>query len=204
MFLHRVSSGLQSAALSGADCSPRVPCRELLQGPTATHSVHTKAVPRQLEALEWWISFHCIDYFWQKLSSRAFKQPAEGKGDFCEEMDLQYMSTPCASIFHNCILQTAPAPNPHARTKLPSSGLHITALLLCQVESQITPRQVALPAHPVKGWCALQVKNCFIAETADTSLQDLPAALLLHWHKDWHVPTLTTPADLLQMSVTFG
>lgn len=81
----------------------------------------------------------------------------------------------------------------------PSSGLHTTA----QEESRDHTQRMALPADPVKGGCALQVKNLwFIAKTMDSSLQHATALQLLLSallaQRTRCVPTLPRATDLFQ------
>jgi len=53
--------------------------------------------------------------------------------------------------------------------------------------ADITPGEEALPADPVTGRCALQVKSlCFIAEAVDPSLQHTPALQLVLSLPCWH------------------
>lgn len=52
--------------------------------------------------------------------------------------------------------------------------------------AEITPSKWLCQLTQLKAdvLCRLKKIFIFIAETADTSLQDLPTAPLLHWHKE--------------------
>lgn len=73
--------------------------------------------------------------------------------------------------------------------------------------AEIPPREAVLPADPVKGGCALQIKNLwFIAETtlasaAHGSFATPLFALLVQ--RTRHVPTVPAATDL-PYGVTFG
>lgn len=135
--------------------------------------VLTKAIPRQFEALQRWISLYCIDYFWQKLSSAAFKQPAERERYFCGRNGLSvHVSTPFVLNYSTITsfrqLQTLIYLQEQS---FPGSRPHMRALPFHQhKDGNPYTREVTLPADPVKSWSALQVKNlCFIAELMDSS-----------------------------------
>lgn len=104
-------------ARNGSNSNPEANSRRAGPRSWPTSTIHTKAIPRQSEALQRCIFLHCIDDFHQKLSSAAFKQPAEREWDFYRRNGLtaHVSNSLCASLFLNYILLIAPC----ARTKLP-------------------------------------------------------------------------------------
>lgn len=174
-----LSWALTSWASNGPNYTPEAtPCKAGLKS-SLTSMVRTKAIPRQFEALQRWISLYCIDYFWQELSSAAFKQPAERECYFCGRNGLSVrVNTPFVLNYFTITscrqLQTLI----HLQElSFPGSRPCMRALPFHKYKDG-NPH--TLPADPVKGWSALWVKNlCFIGKLMDSPLKHVPNLWLI-------------------------